>query len=290
MLPTKSLSHEEYLRKRRNKKRIKYGVVIFLIVLIIGIASYISHRAEIRISSVELNGGILVTQLDMESKALTYMYGSHLWLFPKNNAFWYPHSDLEKYLKETFKRIDTIDIHLKGLKTLVINIKERKPFAIWCEGEPTSLNSSSTEIVGQNVQPCYFIDQNSTVFAKAPTFSGDAYFKYYGLISVPDGDTPIGKEYIASTTQFNEISNLISITKELSIRPQYLQAKGNGEFSIILAGGGEIYFDTKEPLSLIGQNLEALFRTPVFASSTGNLPVEYIDLRYGNKLFYKLKQ
>lgn len=300
MIQLKSLSHEEYLRKRRNRKRIKYSVVIFLIVLIIGIASYISRRAEIRISSVELNGGILVTQPDIESRTLTYMYGSHLWLFPKNNAFWYPHGDLEKYLKETFKRIDTIDIHLKGLKTLVINIKERKPFAIWCDklADSTTISNavSTTTLSTENIsntaksEDCYFIDQNSTVFAKAPTFSGDAYFKYYGLISVSDGDTPIGKEYIASTTQFNEISNLVSITKELSIRPQYMKANGDGEFSIILAGGGEIYFDTKEPLSLIGQNLEALLRTPVFASTTGNLPVEYIDLRYGNKLFYKLKQ
>jgi hypothetical protein len=296
----KSLSHEEYLRKKRNKKRIKYSVIFFLIVLIIGIASYISHRPEIRISNVELNGGILVTQSDIKFETLTYMYGSILWLFPRNNAFWYPHANLEEYLKETFKRIDTIDIHLKGLNTLVINIKERKPFAIWCNkpadstvvSNAVSTTTLSTENISTTTksEDCYFIDQNSTVFAKAPTFSGDAYFKYYGLISVPEGGSPIGKEYIASTTQFNEISNLVSITKELSIRPQYMKANGNGEFSIVLAGGGEIYFDTKEPLSLVGQNLKALLRTPTFASSTGNLPIEYIDLRYGNKLFYKLKQ
>ncbi|MCX6702208.1 MAG: hypothetical protein NTX96_03390 [Candidatus Zambryskibacteria bacterium] len=286
MLITKSISHEEYLRKKRKKKLWKLGITFFLIILIIGIASYISHRQEIRVSKIELNGGILVTQADIESKALEYMYGSHLWLFPKNNAFWYPHSALEEYLKETFKRIDTININLKGFQTLIINITERKPFAIWCNSPSIS---TTTPVIENKSEDCYFIDQNSTVFAKAPTFSGDAYFKYYGLIFSSENELPIGKEYIASTTEFNEISDFVLKAKELLIRPIYLIAKDNGEFSLVLSGGGEIYFDMKESLSIVGQNLEALLRIPIFASSTGNLPIEYIDLRYGNKLFYKLK-
>jgi len=285
MLSTKSISHEEYLKKKRNKKLWKWGVVVFLIIFIIGIASYLSHRTEVRISKVELNGGILVTQADVESKALIYMYGSYVWLFPRNNALWYPHSALEQYLTETFKRIDTIKIHRKGFQTLVVDIKERKPFAIWCNSPKVS---TTTPIMEDGSEDCYFIDQNSTVFAKAPNFSGDAYFKYYGLIPTVD-DSPIGKEYIVNTTEFNEISNFVSKTKELSIRPLYLLAKDDGEFSLVLSGGGEIYFDMKESLSNISQNLEALLKTSVFASTTGDLPVEYIDLRYGNKLFYKLK-
>jgi len=285
MLSTKSISHEEYLKKKRNKKLWRWSIVLFLIILIIGITSYLSHRPEVRISKIELNGGILVTQVDVESKSLIYMYGSYLWLFPRNNAFWYPHDALEQYLVETFKRIDTIKIHRKGLQTLVVDIKERKPFAIWCNSPKVSTTTPTME---DGSEDCYFIDQNSTIFAKAPNFSGDAYFKYYGLISVTD-DSPIGKEYIASITEFNEISDFVSKTKELSIRPLYLLAKDNGEFSLVLSGGGEIYFDMKESLSNIGQNLEALLKTSVFASTTGDLPVEYIDLRYGNKLFYKLK-
>lgn len=129
------------------------------------------------------------------------------------------------------------------------------------------------------------------MFAKAPIFSGDAYFKYYGLVASTTESSPIGQEFMASTTEFADISNFVFKAKELKIKPLYIEAKDNGEsFLLFVAGGGEIYFDTKEPLSVVGQNLEALLRTPVFASSTWNLPIEYIDLRYGNKLFYKLKQ
>lgn len=280
MLTTKSISHEEFLRRKRNKKLRRFSIFIFFLALIIGLASYVSHRQEIRISKIELNGGILVTQSDIESKALTHLYGSYFWLFPKGNAFWYPKTELAQYLKETFRRIDTINIHRKGFQTLVIDIKERKPFALWCD------NISVTE---PDSETCFFMDQNSTIFAKAPNFSGDAYFKYFGILATSTDESPIGKEYIASTTEFEDISNFVLKTKNLELRPQYMLAKDNDEFSLIIGGGGQIYFDIKEPMSTASQNLDALLRTPAFQNIKGDLPVEYIDLRYGNKLFYKLK-
>ncbi len=71
----------------------------------------------------------------------------------------------------------------------------------------------------------------------------------------------------------------------------YLVAKEGDEFSLVVSGGGEIYFDIKESLSKVADNLEALLRTPELATSTSrDLPVEYIDMRFGNKLFYKLKE
>lgn len=281
---------EGYLKKRRNKRLIKYWIIFFLIVFIIGISSYISHRPNLRISKVELSGGVLVTQNDIEPLALSYIAGSYLLLFPKNNAFLYPQKALEKYLKETFKRIDSVSVHSKGFNTLTIDITERKPVALWCKSAYSagiSAQESTTTTITSDEDKCYFIDQNSTIYANAPNFSGDAYFKYYGLVT---DDLPIGKVYIASSTEFAEISDFVAKTKELSLRPLYVTAKDNDEFSLIVFGGGQIYFDVKEPLSQVGQNLEALLRTPALATSTrGNIPIDYIDLRYGNKLFYKLK-
>ncbi len=283
-----SLSHEQYLRKKRNKKLFRYGLVFFVFISLVALLSYISHRPQIRISKIELSGGVLVTQDEIESKALTGMSGSYLWLFPKNNSFLYSKTRLEDYLMDNFKRIDTISIRRKNLKTLVIDITERKPVAMWCEGVPTDVQpSGSKDVLSSPERTCYFIDQNSTVFANAPHFSGDAYFRYYGLIL---NDNPIGKEYMASSRVFTELSGFIQKTKDLLLQPQYLVAKNDGQFSLFVAGGGEIMFDMKESLSKTSDNLVALLRVPALQlNSDGVLPVEYIDLRYGNKLFYKLK-
>lgn len=278
-------SREEYLKKKRKKRHIKYGIILFLFSLIFGVFIYLAHRPELSISEVGLQGGVLVTEEDIKARTLEYLEGKYLWIFPVKNSLWYPRGELEKYLKESFKRIDTIKVSRKDFHKLTINIVERKPFALWCDklGE---IKTSDSEVSTEDSSPkCYFMDSNSTVFAPAPLFSGDAYFKYYGILD--EGD-PIGKYYLASSTEFSEISSLISATKKMLLRPQYLLAKGNDEFSLIVSGGAQIYFDTKKPLKGVIENLEALLKTPALAiPASGNLPVEYIDLRFGNKLFYK---
>ncbi|MFZ2621318.1 MAG: hypothetical protein WAX85_02055 [Minisyncoccia bacterium] len=276
---------EEYLRKKKIRKQLKFGVALFIFIIFIAGLSYISHQQKIRISKIELSGGILVTQSEVEYESLTYMYGSYLWLFPKNNSFLYPRSSLEEHLKEKFKRIDTIDIHKKDLQTLVINITERKPIATWCDFLPDD-NTLMEDGVTHPVN-CYFMDQNSTIFAIAPQFSGDAYFKYYGLIAT---STPIGNQYMSSQEKFTDVVNFIEKVKLIKLKPSYLVAKENDQFSLVLTSGTEIYFDMKEPLLKVAENLEVLLRIPELIGMTSNkVSVKYIDLRYGNKLFYKLR-
>ncbi len=264
---------EEYLKRRRQRRQAKIVIAICILLALVGLLSYVAHRPSLRISSIELSGGVLVTQDEIESKTNEFLKGSYFFLFPKNNAFLYPKAALAQYLGDNFKRIDTITLHLKNPHTLAIEITERKPFAIWCNG-------------GEQ-DKCYFMDQNSTIFATAPDFSGDAYFKYYGLVAT---DTPIGIEYMASTTEFSTISDFVARVKNLGIRPQYLVAKDDGWFALVLAGGGQIYFDLKESLSKTADKLALLLSSKELSiSSSSNLQIDYIDLRYGNKLFYKLK-
>ncbi|KND52109.1 MAG: hypothetical protein AB198_00880 [Parcubacteria bacterium C7867-003] len=166
---------EEYLRKKRKLKRIKYGVFCFILVLFVGLLSYVSHLSKVRITEVVLNGGLLVTEKEVKEESLTFMEGSFFWLFPKNNSFLYQKEDLQKNLMEKFKRIETIKVSLEGLNKLVVDITERKPVAIWCGervevvAEPAPvITSSSTEVDLISSEPvvkkesldpkCYFID------------------------------------------------------------------------------------------------------------------------------------
>ena len=262
------LHHEEYLKKKRNKKLFRFGAISVLIIFIIGSSSYISYRPSIRISKIELIGGVLITEEEIDSATSSFLNDSYLWLFPKNNFLLYPKTNLEKYLKQTFQRIDTIDIKRKNFDTLVMDITERKPIATWCNG----------------ISICYFMDSNSTIFSLAPDFSGDAYFKYYGLISA---ENPIGMQYLASTTEFISITQFVEKIKNLSLKPTYMIAENKGEFTLVLSSGGKIYFDTKLSPIKTADNLTALLQTPVLSQNLYKL--DYIDLRFGNKLFYKLK-
>ncbi len=277
---------EENLKKRRRQKRIKYGIFFLIFLVFVGLLSYLSHLSKIRINEVSLSGGLLVTEKEIKEETLEYMSGSYFFMFPKDNSFIYPQNGLKKHLAEKFKRIETIEVSLEGLNKVVVEISERKPVAIWCREGGVSVSTTTTENISK--EKCYFIDLFSTIFAEAPNFSGDAYFKYYGLV---EKENPIGEKFIASSTEFTEINTFIESVKKLKVKPLYLKGTGGDEYSLVLFGGGEIYFDVKKSLSLAYDNLQTLLKSPELSTSnTGYLPVEYIDLRYGNKLFYKLKQ
>ena len=269
---------EEYLKKKRTKRLIKYGFAIFLVISLFIITVLFFHIQKFRISVVTLSGGVLVQESDISSSTKDFLSGNYFWLFPKNNAFLYPQSALEKMLKEKFKRIDKISVHRNGFKTLNIVITERNLNALWCGFVPTP----------EVQEHCYFMDNNGTIFAEAPNFSGDAYFKYYGLVGA--NMSPIGIDYIASTTEFHGLSVFIRRVQDMALHPVYMLASDNsGQFTIGLAGGGLIYFDTQESLEKTGTNLQALLQTVSASTTYSAFNFDYIDLRFGNKLFYKLK-
>ncbi len=270
---------EEYQRQKRHSFYIQLSLVIFLIIALICGTIYIAHRLSLRISAVTVSGGLRISADDLSHESLTFLSGSYLFAFPKNNALIYPHDALETYLKDHFKRIDTISVTRTNFHTLNVAITERKPVALWCGAAPT------------HPETCYFMDNTSTIFAEAPEFSGDAYFKYYGEVPLD----PIGSQYLASSTEFADLAVFVAATRDLNLRPEYLITQSSPETkeiqgTLVISGGGKIYFDTQIPLQKVVENLKALLlRTPGLTPSlTHALPIDYIDLRYGNKLFYKL--
>jgi hypothetical protein len=150
-------------------------------------------------------------------------------------------------------------------------------------------------------EKCYFLDDNGVIFSEAPTFSGDAYFKYYGGVM---GETPIGQTYLATTTVFQDVSNFVQSVSQTSLAPISVSAESDGGFTMQLSSGGKIYFNLSQPLSQTAGNLKALLQNlqisstllgssvPTGSASSGSTSIsniDYIDLRFGDKLYYKMK-
>lgn len=274
-----SLHREEYIQRKKTTRNIRVAVFVFVVLTLVSLSSFVAHRHNIRIQKVQLTGGVLVTTDDVQKVVDSVLSGKYFFIYPKNNSFIYPHDELVTELKRNLQRIDSVSVNVENFHSLTVDITERKPSALWCD------NSNP------DMEKCYFMDDTSTVFADAPVFSGDAYFKYYGPLSTttPDGTT-LGSRYMASSTEFAEISTFVSDVLGAGLRPQYLLQKGGGEYSLVVYNGGQIYFDTREPLSQVTQNLQILLKSDAYrkaVSATSTL--DYIDLRFGNKVYYKLK-
>jgi hypothetical protein len=277
MSQVKTLHSEEYLKRKRKSRYWKIFFVFIFFILIILSLSLLSFYKQLRIDNIRVVAPDSFDQDILKSDVSSLIEKKYFHLFSKENIFIYPKKELVSFLKSKFPNIDTVDITAVDKNTLLLNIKERVPFALWCDSLPKE----------DHISKCYFLDSSGFVFAKAPQFSGDAYFKYYGIL--PE-QSPIGSYFLKTPGRFKEVSDFFSYAKTLSISPIYLVASGENYFELFLFGGARVIFDTVEPIKESAKRLGILVKTEnILQKDGGSILVDYIDLRFGNKIFYKNK-
>lgn len=76
--------------------------------------------------------------------------------------------------------------------------------------------------------------------------------------------------------------------RSLALTPLFLYAIENGDYELHLRGGGKLLFteDNDLPLTLI--NLSTVLQDNISLPSKRDTEINYIDLRYGNRVFFKL--
>lgn len=267
-------------QKKQTRKILIVRMSIFLCVcaVLLCLSVWLSRLQSIQIDTVTISGATVLPVQDLEREARSVLTDKYALLFPKTNVFIYPQKDVERVLSEKFPRIHMFASKIVDNHILSITVTEREPFALWCNTIPTD------SIIPQ----CYFLDRDGFVFDHAPQFSGDAYFKYYGILPY---EAPIGSYYLASTTRFHELSEFVENAKNLNITPLYMTAKDQNSFELYIFGGGKILFDATENLSKVSERLSALLKTQnLVPREGGELLVEYVDLRFGNKMYFKTRE
>lgn len=272
---TRDIRGAEYSRQKRKKRIIVSslfaGICIALCILLV----WLSRLPSLQIREVRISGATVLQEEVLQEEVRMLLQGTYAWFIPKTNIFLYPKKEIEASLYTQYPRISSVFLTRLEKGVLSVDVREREAFALWCDTIP----------VGESVSQCYFLDKDGFVFDRAPLFSGDAYFKYYGIVPY---EAPIGSYYLASTTRFHELSRFVESVKALDISPLYISAKNQENFELFIFGGGKILFDTQEGLDKIEGRLSALLKTQnLVPREGGELLIEYIDLRFGNKMFFK---
>ena len=145
------------------------------------------------------------------------------------------------------------------------------------------------------------MDEDGYIFDEAPYFSGEVYFKFYGLTDVgrPDSgrptseDFPLGSYFLKQN--FKQLISFKDILIGIGLKPVALYATNDGDIQIFLSGGTlpttgpQIIFRADADFQNVAENLEAALTTEPLQSEFKNKysSLQYIDLRFGNKVYYK---
>lgn len=279
MIRRKHYKRSKLARRRRKALLFKIGLVFFgIITLFVGLV-YISRLEEFNISNITVDGNFAIAEKSIKEFVEGKISGNYLFVFPKSNILLYPRKAIQTALLKEFNGVKEVSIAVENLQSISVTVDERKPFAIWCNKE---------SIDDENNNNCYFLDKEGFVFTKAPSFSGNVYFKYFSdfLGNKQDG-SPIGWQFMEKS-EFQKITFFLSSINDIGLTPVMLYETDDADYEIHLKEGGKILFGQKQNLSFVFDNIQSVFESEEFAKKNlSNL--DYVDFRFGNKVYFKFK-
>ena len=263
---------------------------MFLVILILVGLSFLSKWQRINIDNIQISGNKVVETKMIEDVVKEKLAGNYLWFFPRTNFLLYPKGEIEKELAMRFKRLKDISFSVKNLKTLDISLTERTALYTYCGAQLPELNSSQ--------QNCYFMDDSGYIFDKAPFFSGEIYLKFYGTTSVgsPTPETDPSGSYFFQPN-FTKLISFKENLKKIGLKPIVFFIQDDGDINMFLSSssasqmGPEIMFKADSDFEKVAENLQTVLTTEPLQTDFKNKysSLLYIDLRFGNKVYYKFK-
>ena len=264
------LNSREFYEKKQKRRRLRLILALVGLVLLLSSLIYFSRHQWFLINEVAVLGEDVIDKAEIEKIARDMLSDYSLWIFPRANSLIYPKKDIESALFEKFPRFQSVDLDLKGLKTLNITVEERVPFALYCP----------------RVSKCYFLDKEGLIFALAPSFTGTVYFLYTTEDKI---ENPIGERFM-SVEEFKTLPKFIETLTTLGIHSKALEV-GKSEYRLSLQTDGEVIWPRDSDLAVIYSNLEAFLSSkPIKGQSNFLNKILYLDLRTDNKVFYRFRE
>ena len=266
--------------RRRKIRTIKFGIAVIVIVFVAVGVVWLSRIDEVNIKTVSIIGNRSVTKVQLEAVVEEQLRGTYGFLFPRSNILLFPRSSITAGVLNSFDRIFDAEIVVEDSQTIKLIVRERQPFALYC-GD-TFIDTH--EILGE----CYFLDEKGFVFAKAPDFTGNIFFKYFGTPEMDSEETsrePLGLEYMPPE-KFRSVTAFLGSFEELELEPTSFTRLGGVDFKIRFKDGSYILFGGKQTLASVLDNLQSVFESEVFRQRD-NVQLDYVDMRFGNKVYYK---
>lgn len=289
MKPIRS-SHKDFLRsqsitRRRKKKRIlKIWVSIVAVLLLIAGLAWLVSLERFAIKKVIVVGNVNITSAEIQNISNDILDGRYLGIFSKRNALIYPKKFIADTVLSLYPRVEEVVVDTESLEILNIKIKERSAEAIWCAAVL-----------------CYSVDSNGYIFASvveefgtSTTFSSSTKSTREQIILRGGdqfvGSEPIGK-HIFTEKLFTDVISTVEELKNIRLIVSDVHVFSRDEIVFTVQGGGKLIFSDRKPFDVSLENLRSSLNSSVFLNPkkpNEYTQFEYIDVRFGNKVFYKL--
>lgn len=261
------------LRARRRRLRL---LGLLALVLALGGITYgvhwLSYVPQLTIQEVTIEGASAVPQQLVKTFVETALDDGSYHFLSRSNVLLYPRTAIEKGVVAFFPGIRSAVVsHPAPLApNIIVTVVERTPYAKWCD----------------TAQICYKMDEDGFVFGYATSTEYVPFVSSYVFSGgLTDGES-IGHSYASG--HFAGIRALLSVLQQqVSITPVSVALAEGQDFEVQFVEGFSLKASFGADTSLLARNLKLALHSDVLAGKEAEL--EYIDLRFGNRVYYKLR-
>ena len=261
--------HKQKILKRNKNRYIRKAIIyfVFIMTFLYGV-SFWSNFHSFQIEKINVFGNRFIDTDLVKAEINNELSGKYIFLIPKKNFLFIPKSQIRKKL-ESNVTIENIEITKSDLQTITIEILEYKPIASYCVTE----------------NDCYFVNKFGTFFVKAPEVYLDNLIEL--KTTKEFGGEILGQNFVDKDI-FEKLLEKIDLLKGENIEIREIYTEDFETFNLKTISGPTIIVEKEDKPEEIISNLKSAINQESINEVQFN-NIDYIDLRFEDKVFYKLK-
>lgn len=250
------------------------------------------HLSAVQITSIEISGTEALSENIIQSRFESLIAGDRWHLVPRRNIFFISTASLENKLKQSIPTIAEVHIKKKFPRALDVVIRERELWAIYCAGKyAVEIVSTSTLVAASSAESdfsnCYMLDRDGILYQPAPSVEGslllqvrsDEFPSSDDLLGAKSLDPGLIANLALLAGEARAVLGFVAVTFELHKNsPKDVWLEAPEHFRIVLTRDS----DYREALGTVKTVLDNQIR------DRRNI-LEYIDARFGTRVYYKLR-
>ncbi|MDB5224911.1 MAG: hypothetical protein JWO43_533 [Candidatus Adlerbacteria bacterium] len=265
---------ESRVRANRMRRRKRITIAVIAAVLVVcGSVIGSTWLPQWRIVDVDISGTQSVATSTIAKYVHEQLQGTYALVFPRNNVLLFSKSKLAADIPVEIPTIKKATVSIENLHTLGISVVERGPVAVWCGSVPAEQ------------APCYLLDATGSAYALSADYSGDVYVHYFGSTTL--GTLPY--QYL-TPVQFETLTALATTLNQKTGGSivTAVAVSDSDDVTATFSNGFNLMFTLmQDPADVVSRF--ALAQTSGAFNNRTLGSFEYLDLRFGDKLYYKLK-
>lgn len=264
-----TLVSEKLVRQKKRRRNIFLSIFFGSLAIFLAILFFVFRAPFLHIKEVNVEGNEIIDAESIKVLVEGVLSQNYVYIIPKKNRLVYPKNVIEQKIRKEIGRVENIDLNVDG-HTLKIKIGERGSYALWCREE----------------SDCYFIDKFGLIFSKSPVFSRGIYKIFSGVITDED---PLHKQFL-EPEMISEIDKITDFLESQGWQTTNVVVTTVRDVLLIQEGGPRIKIDITKPSEETLKILKTLLDSNEFKKMASNIKqIDYIDMRFGSKVFFKPK-